>query len=113
MITDIKRLTTQINSELDKISINTEVLESLNKLVYDKLDDIRQIDLSQTNEALLSKVYTTARNSECYISLNYLSTMEVCKINNHIATLFKKIKQIEDLLKETDALNNKGGVENE
>lgn len=96
------------------MAINTEVLENLNKLINDKLDNIRNLDLSQPREALLGSIWTLTRYSECYTTLNYLQTKEIDKINNSIATMFNKIKQIEDILKNITPLkNNKGGVIND
>lgn len=99
MILDINKITKQVKDELDKVAINTEVLENLNKLINDKLDNIRDLDLSQPREALLGSIWTLTRYSECYTTLNYLQTKEIDKINNSIATIFNKIKQIEDILK--------------
>lgn len=114
MILDINKITNQVKDELDKVAINTEVLENLNKLINDKLDNIRDLDLSQPREALLGSIWTLTRYSECYTTLNYLQTKEIDKINNSIATIFNKIKQIEDILKNITPLkNNKGGVIND
>lgn len=114
MILDINKITKQVKDELDKVAINTEVLENLNKLINDKLDNIRDLDLSQPREALLGSIWTLTRYSECYTTLNYLQTKEIDKINNSIATIFNKIKQIEDILKNITPLkNNKGGVIND
>lgn len=114
MILDINKITNQVKDELDKVAINTEVLENLNKLINDKLDNIRDLDLSQPREALLGNIWTLTRYSECYTTLNYLQTKEIDKINNSIATMFNKIKQIEDLLKDITPLkDNKGGVIND
>ncbi|MBQ9013464.1 MAG: hypothetical protein IJ094_07945 [Bacilli bacterium] len=114
MILDINKITNQVKDELDKVAINTEVLENLNKLINDKLDNIRDLDLSQPKEALLGSIWALTRYSECYTTLNYLQTKEIDKINDSITTMFNKIKQIEDLLKNITPLNdNKGGVINE
>lgn len=114
MILDINKITNQVKDELDKVAINTEVLKNLNKLINDKLDNIRDLDLSQSKEALLGSIWTLTRYSECYTTLNYLQSKEIDKINDSIATMFNKIKQIENLLKDITPLNdNKGGVFNE
>ena len=114
MILDINKKINQIKDELQKITINMEALENLNKLIDDKLDDIRNLDLSQPREALLSSIWTLTRHSKCYTTLNYLQTKEIREINDSIATMFNKIKQIEGLLKDIIPLkDNKGGVIND
>lgn len=114
MILDINKKTNRLKDELDKVAIGTEVLENLNKLINDKLDEIKQLDLTQPKEAILCNIYTIPRYSECYTTLNYLQTKEIDKINASIKAMINKINQIEDLLKEIPPLNdNKGGVINE
>lgn len=114
MILDINKKINQIKDELEKVTINTEVLENLNKLINDKLDDIRDLDLSQPREALLGSIWTLTRYSKCYTTLNYLQTKEINEINDSIATMFNKIKQINDLLRDITPLkDNKGGVIND
>lgn len=115
MILDINKKINQVKDELDKISINVEVVENLNKLINDKLDSVRDLSLIDTDKnAFYTKIYEVKRYSECYTTLNYLQTKEIGKLNNSIATIFNKIKQIESLLTDTTPLNdNKGGAINE
>ena len=96
---DINTMFLQVKEELDKISINTEVLENTNKLINDKLDDIVQLDLKEDKEALISNIYRVTRYSHCYITLNYLQSQEIDKINASIEVIYNKLSQIEDLLK--------------
>lgn len=96
---DINTMFLQAKEELDKISINTEVLENTNKLINDKLDDIVQLDLKEDKEALISNIYRVTRYSHCYITLNYLQSQEIDKINASIEVIYNKLSQIEDLLK--------------
>lgn len=115
MILDINKKINQVKDELDKININVEVVENLNKLINDKLDRIRELSLTdEDQDAFYTKIYEVQRYSECYTTLNYLQTKEIGKLNNSISTIFNKIKQIESLLKDTIPLNdNKGGAINE
>lgn len=96
---DINTMFLQAKDELDKILINTEVLENTNKLINDKLDDIVQLDLKEDKEALISNIYRVTRYSHCYITLNYLQSQEIDKINASIEVIYNKLSQIEDLLK--------------
>lgn len=96
---DINTMFLQAKEELDKITINTEVLENTNKLINDKLDDIVQLDLKEDKEALISNIYRVTRYSHCYITLNYLQSQEIDKINASIEVIYNKLSQIEDLLK--------------
>lgn len=96
---DINTMFLQAKDELDKITINTEVLENLNKLINDRLDDIVQLDLKEDKEALISNIYRVTRYSHCYITLNYLQSQEIDKINASIEVIYNKLSQIEDLLK--------------
>lgn len=96
---DINTMFLQAKEELDKILINTEVLENTNKLINDKLDDIVQLDLKEDKEALISNIYRVTRYSHCYITLNYLQSQEIDKINASIEVIYNKLSQIEDLLK--------------
>lgn len=111
MIIDINKKTNQVKDELDKVAINMEVLETLNKLINDKLDAVRDIDLTITDkQEFYKRLYEVQRYSECYITLNYLETKAIGEINDSIRVLFNNIKRIEDLLKEITPLNDNKGV---
>jgi len=95
-----------ILDNLDSMAINTEVVENLNKLINDKLDSVRDLTLiSDNKEVFYSRLYEAQRYSECYITLNYLLTKEIDKLNKSINDTFKQVRDIESLLK--------GGVINE
>ena len=90
---DINTMFLQAKEELDKITINSEVLENTNKLINDKLDDIVQLDLKDNKEALISNIYRVTRYSHCYITLNYLQSQDV-HLSNKIYTLTYCINEI-------------------
>lgn len=98
---DIKEQINQVRNELDKIGINTEILENLNKLINDKLEDLNNLSLGLPQKELLVKIWEITRYSECYISLNYISSQEITKLNNSILLTSDKIKLLEESLLNT------------
>lgn len=101
----MQKIDTILNN-LDSMAINTEVVENLNKLINDKLDSVRDLDrITEDKQVFYSRLYEVQRYSECYITLNYLMTKEIDKLNKSINDTFKQVRDIESLLK--------GGVINE
>ena len=84
----------QVKDELDNISVVSEYIENYNKLICDKLEEIRNLD--PTKEDILIQIVQLTRYSECYITLNYSITQQLNKINDSVI-------KINDLL---EACNN-------
>ena len=91
MKNDIKASILSVKEDLDKISINSEVIENYNKLTCDKLDELNQLNIHQDKEHLLVALWELTRYSECYITLNYSITQEINKLNNSLKSVNDKL----------------------
>jgi hypothetical protein len=94
MKNDIKASILSVKEDLDKISINSEVIENYNKLTCDKLDELNQLNIHQDKEHLLVALWELTRYSECYITLNYSITQEINKLNNSLKSVNDKLNNL-------------------
>ena len=91
---DIKQDILQVKDDLNKISINSEVIENYNKLTCDKLQELNELDIHQDKEHLLVALWELTRYSECYITLNYSITDEINKLNDSVKSINDKLNDI-------------------
>lgn len=104
---EAKRKVSKILDEIDKIGINTEVIENFNKLTCDKLEELADLEsnIGLPHEKFLGKVWNTTRYAHCYITINYAITQEVVKLNesnNKIYEIFKELNTLLDAVKPLD-----------
>lgn len=84
----------QVKEDLNKIIINSEVIENYNKLTSDKLQELDDLNIHQDKEHLLGALYELTRYSECYITLNYSITQEINKLNNNVKSISDKLNDL-------------------
>lgn len=84
----------KIKDNLDKISINSEVIENYNKLTCDKLQELNELNIHQDKDSLLVALLKLTRYSESYITLNYSITDEINKINNNIRLINNQLNKL-------------------
>ena len=97
-----------IRGQLDKIGVNTEVIENSNKLIYDKLEDLETLSNKKnlTKEEIAFKQYELERNSECYMTLSYVITRELDTINNTLQNIYNHISEIDTMISEEASSND-------
>ena len=86
---DINIKLEQVKDELEKIVINSEMIENYNKLICDKLEEIGKLDLTKD---LLIQLYQIKRYSECYLALNLSIKQETDKINDSAIKINKLLE---------------------
>lgn len=91
---DIKQDILQVKEDLNKIIINSEVIENYNKLTCDKLQELDDLDIHQDKEQLIGALYELTRYSECYITLNYSITQEINKLNDSVKSINDKLDNL-------------------
>lgn len=91
---DIKQDILQVKEDLNKIIINSEVIENYNKLTCDKLQELDDLDIHIKHEDLIVRLYELTRYSECYITLNYSITQEINKLNDNIKSINDKLDNL-------------------
>lgn len=84
----------QVKEDLNKIIINSEVIENYNKLTCDKLQELDDLDIHQDKEQLIGALYELTRYSECYITLNYSITQEINKLNDSVKSINDKLDNL-------------------
>lgn len=104
---EVKKHCKKIFDEIDKIGVNTEVIENFNKLTCDKLEKLADLEdnIGLPHEKFLGKVWDTSRYARCYITMNYAITQEVIKLNeskNKIYEIFKELSNLLDAVKPLD-----------
>ena len=92
---DIKEEFLKAKDEIDKISVNSEVIEHLNQLINEKLDDINEINYTDNKEEEIKQIYNVLRYSSNYVTLNHLISSELIKINESVNILYELVNQIE------------------
>lgn len=92
---DIKEEFLKAKDEIDKISVNSEVIEHLNQLINEKLDDINEINYTDNKEEEIKQIYNVLRYSSNYVTLNHLISGELIKINESVNILYELVNQIE------------------
>ena len=95
---DIKKEILKAKEEIDKISVNSEVIEHLNQLINEKLDDINEINYTDNKEEEMKQIYNVLRYSSNYVTLNHLISTELIKINESVDILYKSLNQIQENL---------------
>ena len=91
---NIKQDILQVKEDLNKIIINSEVIENYNKLTCDKLQELDDLDIHQDKEQLIGALYELTRYSECYITLNYSITQEINKLNDSVKSINDKLDNL-------------------
>ena len=91
---DIKQDILQVKEDLNKIIINSEVIENYNKLTCDKLQELDDLDIHIKHEDLIVRLYELTRYNECYITLNYSITQEINKLNDNIKSINDKLDNL-------------------
>ena len=100
----------KVKEELDKISVSSEVIGDLNELINEKLDTLNKLKGKENIDILA--IYDVLRLNNNYITLNYLITNELQKINESVELAYKLLNQIQETDEEHES-NNKGGVSDE
>lgn len=93
---DIKEKFLKARDEIDKISVNSEVIEHLNQLINEKLDDINEINYTDNKEEETKQIYNVLRYSSNYVTLNHLISGELIKINESVDILYKLVCELEE-----------------
>ena len=108
---EAKRKAKKIFDEIDKIGINTEVIENFNKLTCDKLEELADLEdnIGLPHEKFLGKVWDTLRYAHCYVTMNYAISQEVTKINESNNKIYEAFKELSNIL---DADTKKAIYEN-
>lgn len=93
---EAKRKAKKIFDEIDKIGINTEVIENFNKLTCDKLEELADLEdnIGLPHEKFLGKVWDTSRYAHCYVTMNYAISQGVTKINESIIKYTKHLRNL-------------------
>ena len=91
---DIKQEILQAREDLNKISINSEFIENYNKLIGDKLQELNKLDIQQSKNNLIIKIWQLKHYSECYLTINYSISDEIKKLNDNIKSIDDKIEII-------------------
>lgn len=110
---EAKRKVSEILDKIDSIGVSTEVIENLNKLTCDKLEDLSQLEgnLGLPRDELLGKIWDVTRYSHCYITMNYVITNEVIKINETNTKIYEIFKELNTLLDAVKPLDDEKGQE--
>lgn len=79
---ETKRKANIILDIIDEIEINTEVINNFNKLMYDKLEKLANLEnnIGIGRDDLLIKLLDTTRNTSCYITMNYIISQKIKEI---------------------------------
>lgn len=96
--------------EIDKINLNTEVIENYNNLITDKLEEATRLEesidtLNKPIEEIILNARELTRYSNSYTLLNYTikdKTLEIEESNNKISKLFKEIIALIDRIDNTE-----------
>lgn len=110
---EAKRKAKKIFDEIDKIGINTEVIENFNKLTCDKLEELADLEdnIGLPHEKFLGKVRNTSRYAHCYVTMNYAISQEVTKINESNNKIYEAFKELSNILDAVKPLDEERGQE--
>lgn len=110
---EAKRKAQKIFNEIDKIGINTEVIENFNKLTCDKLEELADLEdnIGLPHEKFLGKVWDTSRYAHCYVTINYAISQEVTKINESNNKIYEAFKELSNILDAVKPLDEERGQE--
>jgi hypothetical protein len=91
---EAKRKVKKIFDEIDKIGINTEVIENFNKLTCDKLEELADLEdnIVSDNNYLATRLY----------SVSYCSDTIIKSINEKLERLYKIASDINESEKVED-----------
>lgn len=98
---NVGTITSKIKEKIDNLTGSTEIIENNNRLIYDKLFEIDEIsqNKNQSPEEKALSIYKIKRNSDCYMTLNYIITNEILKIENELQKIYEYIIEIENIEK--------------
>ena len=87
---------------LDFVFIELEKIESFNKLVYDKLEEVK----SGNEKEPLITLYNINRNIDAYITLNTSISESIFTIEEKLKQVYRQKKQMQNEAKKTSIADN-------